>query len=25
MLVLTDYAGYGEFGDRSDIKCYAFR
>ena len=25
MLVLTDYAGYGEFRDRSDIKYYAFR
>ena len=25
LLVLTDYAGYGEFGDRSDIKQYAFR
>ena len=25
LLVLTDYAGYGEFGERSDIKHYAFR
>jgi hypothetical protein len=25
MLVLTDYAGYGEFCERSDIKHYAFR
>lgn len=25
LLVLTDYAGYGEFCERSDIKHYAFR
>ena len=24
-LVLTDYAGFGEFKDRSDLKCYVFR
>lgn len=24
-LVLTDYAGFGEFNERSDLKCYVFR